>query len=111
VTIATIAKTCNRVPGNNPNSQPYRTDDGLVELKISQLGTKSRRRREVRITQFKVAVDPISSANKDVSMSTMFVIDEPLFGFSQTEKMDLLNATVGYINGGTARTKLLNGEV
>lgn len=87
----------------------YTSADGLTTLTTKQNKSNTRFRREYRVSQTKVAVDPISAANKQVGLSVYFVIDEPTFGFSDVE--------IGYVIAGmktafdsTLWGKILGGE-
>ena len=58
-------------------------------MTTKQNSTASRFRREVRLSQKKIAADPISAVNKEIGLSVYLVIDEPRAGFTDTE-IDLL---------------------
>lgn len=110
VTINAVAFSLPRVAGGDPQRNAiYRHVDGNVELKISQNSTTSRFRREFRVTQKKVATDPISAQNKELSASVILAIDEPRWGFSLVEKQQLAAAMVLYFTNAN-RDKLLSGE-
>lgn len=76
---------------------------------LKQNQTKGRFRREVRISQQKVAADPISAVNQAVGASVYLVIDEPKFGFSNAE-LEQLWATLVAFGTSANLNKLLNGE-
>jgi hypothetical protein len=69
----------------------------------------ARFRREVRLSTQKVAADPISAVNKTVSASVYFVIDEPKFGFTDTEVGYYIDALKAWLTS-TNYNKVLGGE-
>ncbi len=87
----------------------FASADGNFTFDIRQNKTANRFRREVRLTQRKVAADPITALNKEVSTSVMLVVDEPRVGFSDTE-LGYLTAALTTWFGTTQRDKLLGGE-
>ncbi len=109
--------TVNAVPVALPrqgSTQPDRlgtfaSADGLFQFDVRQNKTSNRFRREVRLTQKKIAADPISSLNKEVSTSVMIVVDEPRWGFSDTELSYLTAGLIAWFTNAN-RDKLLGGE-
>jgi len=109
-----------QVPGartaQSVGTATYTAPDGVHQMSIKQTTSKSRFRREVRFSTTKVAADPISAVNVSVGASAYIVIDEPRFGFSDAELVDLVNSLVSVfgvsLNPGTETTllKVLNGE-
>lgn len=87
----------------------FATADGLFEFDVRQNKTANRLRREVRLTQKKIAADPVSALNKEVSASTIIVVDEPRWGFSDAELGYLTSAIVAWFTNAN-RDKLLGGE-
>lgn len=88
----------------------FRSADGLINLDIRQAQTANRFRREFRLTQKKIAADPISAVNKEVSASVIIAIDTPKFGFSNTE-LGYLHAALDAAFTNAQRDKLLGGEI
>lgn len=84
--------------------------DGTVAFDVRQNKTANRFRREVRLTQKKVAADPITTLNKEISTSVMIVVDEPRWGFTDTEISYLTAALVAWFTNAN-RDKLLGGEL
>nr|APG77033.1 hypothetical protein [Beihai levi-like virus 2] len=110
LTINAVAETFPRQGSPSPDRLGvFITADGEYEFNIRQNKTASRFRREVRLTQKKVAADPISAENKEVSTSVMLVVDEPRWGFSDTELGHLTDALVAWFTVAN-RDKLLAGE-
>jgi len=111
VTVNAVAKAMPRVGSSVPNKVgTFQTADGEFDFRISQNATSNRFRREARLTQRKVAPDPISAVNKEVSTSVIITVDEPKFGFSDTELGYLTAGLVAWFTAGN-RDKLLGGEL
>nr|UJQ84897.1 MAG: hypothetical protein 2 [Leviviridae sp.] len=114
VTINAVAKSMARQGTDQPSRLGIFSDAaGEFVLTTRQDKTAARFRREIRLTQTKVAADPISAVNKQVSASFIMVFDEPRWGFSDTE---LANLSAGMISWLTAssnakQTQLLQGEL
>jgi len=87
----------------------YTSADGNTSMTIKQNTTASRFRREVRISQKKIAADPISAINKETSVSVYLVVDEPKAVFTDTEIGYLIAALEGWVDS-TSSGKLLGGE-
>lgn len=110
VTVNAVAKSLARVPTNQASSGRFSNNGGEFTLEISQKQTNNRFRREYRFTQTKIAADPISALNKQVSATVIIAIDEPKVGFTDTE-LGYLIAGVKTAMDATAQGKLLEGEV
>lgn len=111
VTINAVATSMPRVGSNTPTKVgEFQTADGNVNFRVSQYSTAGRFRREVRLTQKKVAADPISAVNKEVSASVVITVDEPRWGFTDTELGYLTSALIAWFTAGN-RDKLLGGEL
>ncbi len=111
VTVNAVAKSLPRVGSAQPTKiGEFQTADGEFNFRVSQYATANRFRREVRLTQKKVAADPISAVNKEVSSSVVITVDEPRWGFSDTELGYLTSAIVAWFTAGN-RDKLLGGEL
>jgi hypothetical protein len=98
-----------------PSSAPgtsgiFRTSDGLYEFKVSQNQSATRFRREARLTVKKVAADPISAQNKEISASVIITYDEPKWGFSDSELGNFMTSLLSWHTAGT-RAQILNGEL
>jgi hypothetical protein len=88
----------------------FATADGNFQFDIRQNKTANRFRREVRLTQKKIAADPISAVNKEISTSVMIVVDEPRWGFTDTELGYLTAGVLAWFTNAN-RDKLLGGEL
>lgn len=110
VTVNAVAKSLPRQGSTQPDRLGvFSTADGTFEFAIRQNKTANRFRREVRLTQKQVAADPISAVNKEVSASVMIVVDEPRWGFTDTQLGYLTSAIIAWFDN-TNRDKLLGGE-
>lgn len=111
VTVNAVAKSLVRVGNSQPERRgSFRTADGLFTFEIRQDQTRDRFRREVRLTQKKVAADPITAMNKEVSASVILAVDEPKWGFDDTELGYLTAAIVTWFSNPN-RDKMLGGEL
>lgn len=84
VTINAVAKTLNKVKSEGASSE-YATDDEVFKMRISHQEGRNRTRRMARIDQRVVAADPLTAANEYKTLGVYLVIDEPEYGFSDTE--------------------------
>jgi hypothetical protein len=105
VTINAVATSLPKVQ-NGPTSNVYTTVDGNISLTTKQNTTAKRFRREVRLSQKKIAEDPITNANSEIGVSVYIVIDEPRAGFSDLEIGYLIDALKNY----SQFAKILGGE-
>lgn len=107
VTVNAVAQT---LPATlrGENESKYTEDIGEYDLHIShQFG--SRKRRVVRLNHTKIAADPITAVNASVSASMYLVIDEPQWGFTDTELGDDVAGLLAYLTTATV-AKVLGGE-
>lgn len=111
VTVNGVAVSLPRQGSTQPDRLgTFATPDGTFTFDVRQNKTAQRFRREVRLTQKKVAADPISTLNKEISTSVILVVDEPRWGFSDTELSYLTAAVVAWFTNAN-RDKLLGGEL
>lgn len=84
--------------------------DANYELTVSH-SRNSRSRHMVKLSQRKVATDPLlPSVNKEYSQSVHVVIDHPRQGFSSTEIVALTDVFVKYLSTVGLTTKLVQGQ-
>nr|UJQ85730.1 MAG: hypothetical protein 2 [Leviviridae sp.] len=108
VTINSVATSLPRTSmGTSQNV--YTSVDGLTSMTTRQNKTAERFRREVRLSQQKVAADPISTLNKQIGTSVYLVVDEPRWGFTDTEIGYLIDALKAWLTS-TNYNKVLGGE-
>lgn len=84
VTVNTVDQTLNRIKSDGYRSE-YLEDDETYKLTISHQESGSRTRRMVRLDHRVVAADPLTSVNEYKTLGVYIVIDEPEYGFSDTE--------------------------
>ncbi len=108
VTINAVATSLARTLAG-PNSNEYSSADGLTKMITRQAISATRFRREIRLSQQKVAADPISGLNKQLGVSVYLVIDEPRSGFTDTEIGYLIDALKSWSTS-TNYNKVLGGE-
>lgn len=84
VTLSGTATDHNKISSKETSSQ-YVSVAGTSFLDISHQITKARKRHLMKLTSEKIAVDPLTSVNNQVSASVHIVIDEPIVGFSDAE--------------------------
>lgn len=107
--------TINAVPISLPRvsvgdaEATYRAADETVQMRISHQSSKGRKRRMVRVDQTVIAADPLTAENASQKAGIYLVIDEPSFGFSDTELDYLVDALVAWLTSGNI-AKLLGGE-
>lgn len=108
VTINAVPVSLPRVLTGNQEAT-YRSADETVQLRISHQAVKSRKRRMVRLDQTVIAADPLTSENSSQKAGIYLVVDEPDFGFTDTELGYLITALKDFLSSG-AVAKLLGGE-
>lgn len=84
ITISAVAQTLNRTKSDGLRTE-YTTADEVYKFTISHQESGKRTRRMVRIDKRIVAADPLSSINEYKSLGVYLVIDEPEYGFTDTE--------------------------
>lgn len=110
LTVSGSAKVLPRVK-MGPNTATYSNADGEFTIQTAQYTTKSRFRREYRLTQRKIAADPLTAINAEMSASIVFSIDEPRVGFSDTELLALVTALLAKVGDGNTPGRMLGGEL
>lgn len=84
VTINLVDKTLNRIKSDGFKSI-YALPDGTEKLTVSHQETKNRTRRMARLDSRVVAADPLTSENEYKDLGVYIVVDQPNYGFSDTE--------------------------
>jgi len=87
----------------------YTSADGNTSLTTKQNTTASRFRREIRLSQKKIAADPISAVNTEKGFSVYLVVDEPRTGFTDVEIGYAIDALKAWLSS-TNYNKVLGGE-
>lgn len=107
--------TINAVPFSLPRiligngESTYRAADDTVQMRISHQDSKGRKRHMVRLDQTVIAADPLSAENTSQKAGVYLVIDEPSFGFTDTELDYIVDALVAWLTSGNI-AKLLGSE-
>lgn len=96
ITVATVAKTLNLIL-NDKTKSVYTKDDLEYTFTISHQQSGKRTRRMVRVDRKKVAADPLTAINSEMNLGIYLVIDEPPFGFTDTEMWDVVAALSAWL--------------
>ncbi len=108
VTINAVAVSLPKT-STGPTQNIFVSADGNTSMTTKQNTSATRFRREVRLSQKKVAADPISGLNKELGTSVYLVIDEPRSGFTDTEIGYLIDALKAWAVSANYN-KVLGGE-
>ena len=109
VTINAVATSLAKTQAGSMQNT-FTSADGKVALTTKQNTTAKRFRREVRLSQTKIAADPISAVNAEAGTSVYLVVDEPRSGvFSDTEIGYLIDALKAWLTSANYN-KVLGGE-
>jgi hypothetical protein len=108
VTVNAVAISLPRTV-NGATQNVYTSTDGNTFMTTKQNVTKDRFRREVRLSQKKIAPDPISAVNTEKGYSVYLVIDEPRAGFTDAEIGYAIDALKAWLTS-TNYNKVLGGE-
>lgn len=108
VTINAVATSLPKTKAGT-SENVFTSADGNTSMVTKQNATATRFRREVRLSQRKIAADPISAVNTEKGVSVYLVIDEPRTGFSDTELGYLVEALKGWLTSANYN-KVLGGE-
>lgn len=96
ITVNTVAKSLVRIKSDGYRSE-YATADEEFKFIISHQSSKNRTRRMVRIDQRVVAADPLTSVNEYKTLGVYLVIDEPEYGFSDSEIDHIVQALAAWL--------------
>lgn len=108
ITVNTVAKTLNRIKSDGYRSE-YATSDEEFKMTISHQESKNRTRRMIRVDQRVVASDPLTSVNEYKSLGVYLVLDEPEYGFSDTEIDYVVQALIAWLTTANV-TKVCGNE-
>lgn len=107
--------TINAVPVSLPRvlvgsgEATYRSADETVQMRISHQDSKGRKRRMVRLDQTVIAADPLTAENASQKAGIYLVVDEPSFGFTDTQLDYLVDALIAWLSSANI-AKILGGE-
>lgn len=93
----------------NPTQSVYQSADGATVMTVKQNQTKARFRREVRLSQSKVAADALTGSNSLIGFSVYLVIDEPRAGYSDAEIKNMIKALKDALTD-NFQDRILGGE-
>lgn len=96
VIINAVPKTLNKIT-EEASASTYVSDDDTISFKVSHQASKTRTRRMVRLDQTKIAADPLTAINSYQKAGVYVVIDEPTYGFTDTELDYLVDALAGWL--------------
>jgi predicted Zn-dependent peptidase len=108
ITVNSVEQTLNRIKSDGYRSE-YADTDEEFKMTISHQESKSRTRRMVRVDQRVVAADPLTSVNEYKSLGVYVVIDEPEYGFSDTEIDYVVQALTDWLTTANV-TKVLGNQ-
>lgn len=109
VTINAVATSLPRT-SQGASTNVYTSVDGKTIMTTKQNSTSARFRREVRLSQSKIAADPISAINKESGFSAYLVVDEPRSGvFTDLEIGYVIDALKAWLTSANYN-KVLGGE-
>lgn len=108
VTINAVPFTCNRIRSDGTKSV-YSTADEALKLTISHQESKNRTRRMARLDQRVVAADPLTSENEYKDLGVYVVIDEPEYGFADTDIDYVVQALGAWLSSATV-AKILGSQ-
>lgn len=108
ITVSTVAKSMPLVKSGE-GFRAYEHEDGY-RLTTKQTTSQKRFRREVRIEKAKIAADPLTAVNNNVSCSVYVVIDEPRNGFTDAELLAVTKALKDFMSDAMI-DRILDGEM
>lgn len=108
VTINAVATSLPRT-ASGAEVNVYTSADGNTSMTTKQNKTATRFRREIRLSNKKVAADPLTAKNAELGLSVYLVIDEPRTGFSDTEIGYYVEALKGWLSSANYN-RVLGGE-
>lgn len=108
LTVDATPHTLNLVESDGKKSV-YSTADEAFKMTISHQESKNRTRRMVRIDNRKVATDPLSSTNEYKNLGVYIVVDEPEYGFEDTDIDNIIQALEVWLDTAAA-LKLLSSQ-
>lgn len=110
ITVNSVAQSLPRI-SSGATASTYKSGDEVWKLDISHQETKAgRTRRMARITQRVVAADPLTALNEYKEASVYVCVDEPEYGFSDTDLGYVTSALAAWLAAGTNTAKLLGSE-
>lgn len=84
ITVNSVAKVMDRIKSEGLRAE-YATPTLDYKMTISHQSSKKRTRRMVRVDNRKVVADPLTAVNDYENLGVYLVIDEPDYGFDDTD--------------------------
>lgn len=95
ITVNSVAKSMPRISTEATRSVYQKAEEDF-KMTISHQVARDRTRHMVRVDQRVVATDPLTAANEYKVLGVYVVIDEPEYGFTDTEIDYLVQALKGW---------------
>lgn len=108
LTVDATPYTLNRIKSDGYRSE-YVSADEEWKLTVSHQESKDRTRRMIRVDNRVVAADPLTSVNEYKSLGVYVVIDEPEYGFDDTDIDNVAQALFALADS-TLVGKILGGQ-
>jgi len=96
VTVDSVATALDRTQ-DDKTSSIYSSADGTVKLTVSHQESKARTRRMARLDKTIIAADPLTANNAYQKASVYVVIDQPSFGFTNTQLTGYANSLKAWL--------------
>jgi hypothetical protein len=101
ITVNAVAKSLPRTSTSQDKAQ-YKMDNSDYTLTVSHEYKAKRIRRLIRLDARKIAADPLISAENILyTMGIYLVVDEPVTGYTVTEKKDAVIALADWLKAST----------
>lgn len=108
ITVNTVSKSLPLVKSEGYASE-YKTADEAYQMRISHQESKGRTRRMVRLDNRVVATDPLTAVSEYKTAGVYIVVDEPEYGFSDTELEYIIQALCDWLTSANI-AKVLGNE-
>ena len=109
LTVNSVAQTLNRVKSDGSRSE-YLEDVEEFKMTISHQESKTRTRRMVRVDQRVIAEDPLTAVSEYKTLGVYIVVDEPEYGFADTDIGYLVTGLIDWLEAGTNVADLLANQ-
>lgn len=111
ITLSQGAKTASRILTGTARGR-FASPDSTTVLEVETDGTANRARTIVRVTDSKIAADPLTAQMQQVSASATLTINRPLATFTETEVVALVSGLTTWLTAGTNANlkKVVGGE-
>lgn len=112
ITVNTVATPLPRVTFG-ASEGVFSNPENTLRLRVAHTaGRRGSTRHLISVQQTKVAADPLTSVNTEVTAQAHIVIDAPRSGFTLSEQKDLVQALTTYLSASSfaATTQILGGE-